>query len=86
MLVNTKIIVFMNLLKEFASHCIRKSLLNCKLFIMEKDKRYHKRHMALTGSNRGDRHNRDMLIDSSLLGVDGTAELIESVAKKVFQE
>ena len=43
-------------------------------------------HMALTGSNRGDRHNRDMLIDSSLLGVDGTAELIESVAKKVFHE
>ena len=59
---------------------------DAKLFIMEKDKRYHKRHMALTGSNRGDRHNRDMLIDSSLLGVDGTAELIESVAKKVFHE
>ena len=52
----------------------------------EKDKRYHKRHLALTGSNRGDRHNRDMLIDSSLLGVDGTAELIEEVAKKVFHE
>jgi len=27
-----------------------------------------------------------MLIDSSLLGVDGTAELIEEVAKKVFHE
>ena len=47
--------------------------------------RYHKRHMALTGSNRGDRHNRDMLIDSSLLGVDGTAELIESLARKVVE-
>ena len=56
------------------------------MFITEKDKRYHKRHLALTGSNRGDRHNRDMLIDSSLLGVDGTAELIEEVAKKVFHE
>ena len=54
--------------------------------ITEKDKRYHKIHLALTGSNRGDRHNRDMLIDSSLLGVDGTAELIEEVAKKVFHE
>lgn len=59
---------------------------DAKLFITEKDKRYHKRHLALTGSNRGDRHNRDMLIDSSLLGVDGTAELIEEVAKKVFHE
>lgn len=59
---------------------------DAKLFITEKDKRYHKRHLALTGSNRGDRHNRDMLIDSSLLGVDGTAELIVEVAKKVFHE
>ena len=59
---------------------------DAKMFITEKDKRYHKRHLALTGSNRGDRHNRDMLIDSSLLGVDGTAELIEEVAKKVFHE
>lgn len=58
---------------------------DAKLFITEKDKRYHKRHMALTGSNRGDRHNRDMLIDSSLLGVDGTAELIESLARKVLE-
>ena len=38
--------------------------------------------MALTGSNRGDRHNRDMLINSDLLGVDGTAQLIEEVAGK----
>lgn len=58
---------------------------DAKLFITEKDKRYHKRHMALTGSNRGDRHNRDILIDSSLLGVDGTAELIESLARKVVE-
>ena len=27
-----------------------------KQIILETDKRYHKRHMALTGSNRGDRH------------------------------
>ena len=50
------------------------------------DKRYHKRHMALTGSNRGDRHNRDILIDSSLLGVDGTARLIETLAKQVEKQ
>ena len=32
----------------------------------EKDKRYHKRHLALTGSNRGDRHNRDILLTDFL--------------------
>ena len=59
---------------------------DAKLLITEKDKRYHMRHKALTGSNRGDRHNRDMLIDSSLLGVEGTAEYIVELAKKVFHE
>ena len=57
---------------------------DAKLLISEKDKRYHIRHLTFTGSNRGDRHNRNMLIDSSLLGVDGTAEYIEVLAKKVF--
>ncbi|MDO4491133.1 MAG: cytidylate kinase-like family protein [Lachnospiraceae bacterium] len=59
---------------------------DAKLLIREKDKRYHQRHLALTGSNRGDRHNRDLLIDSSLLGVEGTAEYIVSLANKVFRE
>ena len=59
---------------------------DAKLLILEKDKRYHKRHMALTGSNRGDRHNRDILINSDLLGVDKTAQLIEEVARKVFEK
>ena len=57
-----------------------------KQIILETDKRYHKRHMALSGSNRGDRHNRDILIDSSLLGVDGTARLIETLAKQVEKQ
>ena len=57
---------------------------DAKILIMEKDKRYHIRHKAFTGGNRGDRHNRDMMIDSSLLGVDGTAEYIEILAKKTF--
>ena len=59
---------------------------DAKLLITEKDKRYHMRHKTLTGSNRSDRHNRDMLIDSSLLGVEGTAEYIVELAKKVFHE
>jgi cytidylate kinase len=57
---------------------------DARLLITEKDKRYHKRHMALTGSSRGDRHNRDMLIDSSLLGVERTAKYIESLAAELF--
>lgn len=58
---------------------------DAKLLIQEKDKRYHIRHLAFTGSNRGDRHNRNLLIDSSMLGVDGTAEYIEILAKKLFE-
>ena len=58
---------------------------DAKLLISEKDKRYHQRHKALTGSNRGDRHNRDFLIDSSMLGIDGTADLIVQLSKR-FQE
>ncbi len=57
---------------------------DAKLLIAEKEKRYHTRHLAFTGSNRGDRHNRNILIDSSMLGVDGTAEYIEILAKKVL--
>ena len=59
---------------------------DAKLLISEKDKRYHKRHLALTGSNRGDRHNRDLLIDSSLLGGERTADYIETLAKELFAE
>lgn len=64
------------------SHNLSES--DAKLLIQEKDRRYHIRHKAFTGSNRGDRHNRNLLIDSNLLGVDGTAEYIEVLAKKVF--
>lgn len=66
------------------SHRLSES--DAKLLINEKDKRYHKRHMALTGSSRGDRHNRDMLIDSSLLGVERTAKYIENLAAELFAE
>ena len=41
---------------------------DARLLIEEKDKRYHKRHLALTGANRGDRHPRARLSDSSLRG------------------
>lgn len=57
---------------------------DARLLLLEKDKRYHKRHLAMTGSNRGDRHNRDLLLNSSLLGIEGSAQMIEQVAGKVF--
>ena len=57
---------------------------DAKLLILEKDKRYHKRHMALTGSNRGDRHNRDILINSDFLGIQGTAEYLEDLIAKKY--
>jgi len=40
--------------------------------------------MALTGSNRGDRHNRDILINSAFLGVEGTAEYLEELIQKKY--
>lgn len=57
---------------------------DAKLLIEEKDKRYHQRYKALTGTFRGDRHNRDVLISSDLLGIDGTAKIIEEIAHRVF--
>ncbi len=56
---------------------------DAKLLITEKDKRYHQRYKALTDTYRGDRHNRDILIDSSLLGVEGTTRLIEDLTKNL---
>ena len=48
---------------------------DAKLLLDEKDKRYHKRHLALTGSNRGDRHNRDILINSDFSGNSGNSRV-----------
>ena len=52
---------------------------------MEKnDRQLHARYKQMTGTYRGDRHNRHMLIDSSILGVEETAEFIEAFAEKMF--
>lgn len=64
------------------SHSLSES--DAKILLLEKDKRYHKRHLALTGSNRGDRHNRDILINSTFLGVEGTAEYLEELIQKKY--
>ena len=57
---------------------------DAKILLLEKDKRYHKRHLALTGSNRGDRHNRDILMNSAYLGIEGTAEYLEELIRRKF--
>ena len=64
------------------SHSLSES--DAKILLLEKDKRYHQRHLALTGSNRGDRHNRDILINSAFLGVEGTAEYLEELIQKKY--
>ena len=64
------------------SHSLSES--DAKILLLEKDKRYHKRHLALTGSNRGDRHHRDILINSAFLGVEGTAEYLEELIQKKY--
>lgn len=53
-----------------------------KELIRENDQMLHARYKQMTGSNRGTRHNRHMLIDSSVLGIEGTAEYIEEFVKK----
>ena len=57
---------------------------DAKILLLEKDKRYHKRHLALTGSNRGDRYNRDILMNSSYLGIEGTAKYLEELIRRKF--
>ena len=39
----------------------------------------------MTGTYLGDRHNRHLLIDSNLLGLDGTVDLIEHVISKKYK-
>jgi cytidylate kinase len=39
----------------------------------------HARYKQMTGTYRGDRHNRHLLIDCSYLGVEGTAKFIENL-------
>lgn len=54
------------------------------LLIEKNNEMLHNRYVQITGTNRGDRHNRHLLIDSNLLGLDGTVNLIKHVAEEVF--
>ncbi len=50
-----------------------------------KEKSQHARHEYITGKKRGDRHTRDLLVNSSLLGWEETAKFIESVIEHRFE-
>lgn len=54
------------------------------VLIDKNDKQLHARYKQMTGTYRGDRHNRHILIDSSVLGLEGTAKLIEEFARQKF--
>lgn len=49
------------------------------------DKAQHARHEYITGKKRGDRHTRDMLINSSILGWDETADMIIDMVDRKFE-
>lgn len=44
----------------------------------------HARHEYITGKKRGDRHTRDILLNSSLLGWEETADFIIALAERKF--
>lgn len=50
------------------------------------DEMMHARYMAITGTNRGDRHNRDILIDSSVLGWDKTLKYLLQMIDLRFED
>ena len=49
----------------------------------ENDTMYHARYEQITGTFRGDRNNRHILIDCNLLGVEGTAEYLEDLVRRL---
>lgn len=55
-----------------------------KVLIEKNDRQLHARYKQMTGTYRGDRHNRHILIDSSVLGIERTAKFIETFAQEMF--
>lgn len=47
------------------------------------EKSQHARHEYITGKKRGDRHTRDVMLNSSLLGWEQTAEVIIELVKRI---
>lgn len=53
--------------------------------IRQADKALHDRYTYITGTYRGDRHNRHLLIDSSVLGWQRSAKLIQAFVEMRFE-
>lgn len=51
-----------------------------------RDRQLHDRYKYITGTNRGDRRYRDLMIDSSVLGWARTARLIESFVEMAHED
>ena len=54
--------------------------------IRDYDNALHRRYKYITGTYRGDRHNRHLLVDSSVLGWEQTAKFIKSFVQMCFEE
>lgn len=54
--------------------------------IRDYDNALHRRYKYITGTYRGDRHNRHLLVDSSVLGWEKTAKFIKSFIEMRFEE
>ena len=54
--------------------------------IRDYDNALHRRYKYITGTYRGDRHNRHLLVDSSVLGWEKTAKFIKSFVEMRFEE
>ena len=54
--------------------------------IRDYDNALHRRYKYITGTYRGDRHNRHLLVDSGVLGWEKTAKFIKSFVEMCFEE
>ena len=54
--------------------------------IRDYDNALHRRYKYITGTYRGDRHNRHLLVDSGVLGWEKTAKFIKSFVEMLFEE
>lgn len=54
--------------------------------IRDYDNMLHRRYKYITGTYRGDRHNRHLLVDSSVLGWERTAKFIQAFVEMRFEE
>lgn len=54
--------------------------------IRDYDNALHRRYKYITGTYRGDCHNRHLLVDSSVLGWEKTAKFIKSFVEMCFEE